>query len=80
MNNSVATAEVQASDKWSEYDADNGEQELAAWSILNAKVKHAVNKKFDLTVGVNNIFDEEVEDIIGSNVGTYVYMGMRANF
>lgn len=57
MNNSLATIEVQASDKWSEYDADNGEQELAAWSILNMKVKHAVNKQFNFTIGVNNILD-----------------------
>ena len=57
MPNSTATLEVVASDKWSEIDAENGEQELAAWSILNAKVKHAVNKSFDFTLGVNNIFD-----------------------
>ncbi len=57
-NNSIATMDLRASDKWSEYDADNGEQELAAWSILNLKVKHAINKKFDFTLGANNIFDE----------------------
>ncbi len=57
MPNSTATLEVVASDKWSEFDEENGEQELAAWSILNAKVKHAVNKSFDFTLGVNNIFD-----------------------
>ena len=56
-NNSIATIEIQASDKWSQIDSDNGEQELGAWSILNMKVKHAVNKKFDCTVGVNNLFD-----------------------
>jgi len=58
MNNSVVTAEVQASDKWSDYDKDNGEQEISAWSIVNLKVKHAVNKNFDFTLGVNNLFDE----------------------
>ncbi len=58
MNNSTVTAEVQASDKWSDYDKDNGEQEISAWSILNLKVKHAVNKNFDFTLGVNNLFDE----------------------
>ncbi|MBL1242963.1 MAG: TonB-dependent receptor [Sulfurimonas sp.] len=57
MNNSIATIELKASDKWSEYDSDNGEQELAAWSILNMKVKHAINKKFDFTLGVNNLLD-----------------------
>ena len=56
-NNSMATIDLLASDKWSDYDADNGEQELAAWSILNMKVKHAINKKFDFTIGVNNLFD-----------------------
>ncbi|MEA3330067.1 MAG: TonB-dependent receptor [Campylobacterota bacterium] len=58
MNNSIVTAEVQAADKWSDYDEDNGEQELDAWSVLNLKVKHAVNKNFDFTLGVNNVFDE----------------------
>ncbi|MDD2791292.1 MAG: TonB-dependent receptor, partial [Sulfurimonas sp.] len=57
MNNSVATLETQLSEKWSDYDADNGEQELAAWGIFNAKIKHAFNKNFDFTFGVNNILD-----------------------
>ncbi|MDA3908388.1 MAG: TonB-dependent receptor [Sulfurimonas sp.] len=58
QNASVASIEVQASDKWSNYDSDNGEQELGAWAVLNLKVKHAVNKNFDFTLGVNNILDE----------------------
>ncbi|MFA7499773.1 MAG: TonB-dependent receptor, partial [Sulfurimonas sp.] len=58
MNNSVATLELQASDKWSDYDADSGEQELGSWAIVNMKVKHAVNKNFDFTLGVNNLFDK----------------------
>lgn len=58
MTNSVATLEVQASDKWDDFDADSGEQELDSWAIVNLKVKHAVNKNFDFTLGVNNLFDE----------------------
>jgi len=57
MNNSLATLEGVASDRWNDFDADNGEQELAGWAIVNAKVKHAINKKFDFTLGVNNLFD-----------------------
>jgi iron complex outermembrane recepter protein len=57
MNNSMATLELQTSDRWDTYDADNGEQEIAGWAVVNAKIKHAVNKKFDFTIGVNNIFD-----------------------
>ncbi len=56
-NNSLATLETLMSARWNKVDDDNGEQVLAGWAILNAKVKHAVNKKFDLTVGVNNMFD-----------------------
>ncbi len=57
-SNSLATLEVQASKKWDKIDDDNGEQVLAGWAVLNAKIKHAVNKKFDFTVGVNNMFDK----------------------
>ncbi|MEN4052587.1 MULTISPECIES: TonB-dependent receptor [Sulfurimonas] len=57
-NNSIATLEVRASDRWNTIDDENGEQVLAGWAILNAKVKHAVNRKFDLTVGVNNILNK----------------------
>jgi len=57
-NNSMATFEVRASERWDTIDSDNGEQVIAGWAVFNAKVKHAVNNKFDLTVGVNNIFDK----------------------
>jgi len=57
-NNSLATLEVRASDRWTDIDQENGEQVIAGWAILNAKVKHAVNKKFDLTIGMNNILNK----------------------
>ncbi|MCX6053165.1 MAG: TonB-dependent receptor [Campylobacterales bacterium] len=56
--NSFASIETQFSDKWSAYDFINGERELGAWGILNMKVKHAVSKNFDFTLGVNNMFDQ----------------------
>ena len=56
-NNSLATIAVEGSDAWSHYDADNGEQALAGWSVLNMKIKHALNRKFNITLGVNNLFD-----------------------
>jgi len=58
MANSIATVEVVASEKWRDYDAENGEQELGSWTILNLKIKQAINKYFDFTLGVNNLFDE----------------------
>jgi iron complex outermembrane receptor protein len=58
MADSVATLEFFRSEKWNAYDEDNGEQELDAWNILNAKVNHTFNKMLNLTVGVNNILDK----------------------
>ena len=56
-NNSIATLEMQASDKWDNFDKDNGEQELAGWAVMNMKVKHTLDKHAEFTIGVNNLFD-----------------------
>jgi iron complex outermembrane receptor protein len=55
--NSLATLELQMSDKWDKFDEDNGEQELAGWAVVNMKVKHALDKHAEITVGVNNMLD-----------------------
>ncbi len=57
MNDSTATFEMQASDRWNNIDSNSGEQELSGWSVYNAKVKHTLSKSTDITVGVNNLFD-----------------------
>jgi len=56
--NSLAMVEFQGSKRWDTIDSDNGEQVLAGWGIINAKIKHAINKQFDFTVGVNNLFNK----------------------
>jgi len=58
LGNSVATIEGVAADKWSEFDDENGEQELDAWAVLNLKVDHRFNEHIGLIVGVDNVFDE----------------------
>jgi len=52
------TAEVVAAKSWSSYDEDNGEQELSGYGILNLKYNHTLPKGFDVTVGVDNVFDK----------------------
>ena len=49
--------EVIAADKWSNYDEDNGEQELAGYAVVNMKFNVDVSHGFDITVGVDNILD-----------------------
>ncbi|MEA2100077.1 MAG: TonB-dependent receptor [Campylobacterota bacterium] len=58
QNDSTLTMELISSDKWDNIDSDNGEQKLDSWSVVNMKVKHAVSKNFDFTLGVNNLLDE----------------------
>ena len=50
-------AEVIASDEWTNFDADNGEQELDAYAVLNLKGTKKFGKNFELTVGIDNLFD-----------------------
>ena len=50
-------AEVIASDAWTNYDVENGEQELDAYGILNLKGSK-IWGDFELTVGVDNVFDK----------------------
>lgn len=34
----------------------------------------------DIYAGINNVFDAEVDSVLGSSVGTYVYAGVRVHF
>lgn len=95
MANSTATLEAQFSDKWSNYDSDNGEQELSGWAIFNAKVKHAFTKNVDFTLGVNNLFDKTyaqsntysdlillsgAETMLLNEPGRYIYTNLDFKF
>jgi iron complex outermembrane receptor protein len=50
-------AEVVASSAWNDFDAENGEQNLDAYGVLNLKGIKQFGKNFELTVGVDNLFD-----------------------
>ena len=51
-------AEIIGADKWSDFDAENGEQRLDAFAVLNLKATKNFGQDFELTVGVDNVFDE----------------------
>jgi len=50
-------AEVIASDEWSNFDADNGEQQLDSYAVLNVKGTKKFGQHFELAVGIDNLFD-----------------------
>ena len=58
QKDSSAMLEVISAQSWSDYDADNGEQELDSRAVMNLKVKHRFNSQFGITVGVDNLFDK----------------------
>ncbi len=56
-HNSYIQAKVIASNEWSKYDSDDGEQKIAGWSILDLKVSHGFGKHLLFIAGVNNVFN-----------------------
>jgi len=54
----VLRAEVIASSEWSDFDEENGEQELDAYAVLNLKATKEFNKNLEFVVGVDNVFDK----------------------
>ena len=42
---------------WNNYDEDNGEQKLDSYNVINIKAKKEFNKKFEMTAGIDNLFD-----------------------
>ena len=47
-----------AADKWSNYDGDNGEQELGAYAVLNLKLDHHYSNGFGIALGVDNVTNQ----------------------
>ncbi|PIF03855.1 MAG: hypothetical protein CSA86_04170 [Arcobacter sp.] len=50
------------------------------FTLVDLNINYAINKTYSIYVGVNNVFDKEVDDILGSNVGTFYFTGLRAKF
>ncbi|MDX3959879.1 TonB-dependent receptor [Aliarcobacter skirrowii] len=51
-------AEVIAVDRWDSYDASAKEQEIAGYALMNLKYSQELFKNFELTLGVDNLFDK----------------------
>ena len=54
----VLRAEVVASDSWSDFDTENGEQKLDSYVVVNLKGIKNFGKNFELSVGIENILDK----------------------
>ena len=57
-DSTTLTTELIASSAWKDYDAENGEQALPGYAVINLKATKTFANKFELTIGADNIFDK----------------------
>ncbi|WP_092910135.1 TonB-dependent receptor [Hydrogenimonas thermophila] len=84
-----------AASGWNDYDSDNGEQELSGYTVFNFKVKKDVTKHFEVTAGIDNIFDRTYaitntyadmtlvtggEPMLLNEPGRYYYCNLKYHF
>lgn len=50
------------------------------FTLVDLTFGYDITDAFNIYGGINNIFDEKVDDVLGSNVGTYYFAGVRAHF
>jgi len=89
-------AEVIASDSWTDFDSDNGEQKLDAYAVVNLKGTKEFGKNFELTAGVDNLLDKTYavsntykdltlltagdEVMLMNEPGRYIYTNIKYKF
>ena len=94
--NGMIEASIIASDRWSDIDAENGEQTLAGYGTVNLKTTRSLDNGLEFTLGVDNALDKNYattntyKDLIlmtdGSDTmlinepGRYVYLNAKYEF
>ncbi|WP_066404325.1 TonB-dependent receptor plug domain-containing protein [Aliarcobacter cryaerophilus] len=68
-------AEVVAVDRWSKFDNSAKEQEIAGYAVTNLKYTQELFKHFELTLGVDNLFDKVYNSTNTYQDITYVQVG-----
>jgi iron complex outermembrane receptor protein len=94
--NGLVEVSLVAADRWSDIDAENGEQTLAGYAVINLKTSRSFDNGLELTLGMDNALDKNYattntyKDLIlmtdGSDTmlinepGRYVYLNARYAF
>ncbi len=88
--------EVIAADRWSNFDEDNGEQAISGYAIANIKWNRDLTNGFDITLGIDNVFDHTyavsntyqdltllsggTDIMLMNEPGRYIYANLRYRF
>ncbi|QKF73745.1 TonB-dependent receptor [Aliarcobacter faecis] len=89
-------AEVIAVDRWNSFDKSAKEQEIAGYALTNLKYTQEIFKHFEITLGVDNIFDKvynstntyqdisyvtvNSERVLFNDPGRYGYLNLKYSF
>ena len=50
------------------------------YTLVDLGAQYQINKNIEYYLGVDNIFNKEVDEEIGTNVGSYYFTGLRITF
>ncbi len=62
------------------YTENSKEKSSNSFTLVDLNLDYKINKNLSIYGGINNIFDEKVDDILGSNVGVYYFTGLKLSF
>lgn len=51
-----------------------------SYNLVDVGTSYKINKNIQIYGGIDNIFDKEISEELGTNVGTYFYIGLKATF
>lgn len=62
------------------YVEKNIEKNTKDFTLVDLNFNYKINNNVVFYGGANNIFDEKVDNVLGSNIGTFYFSGIRVNF
>jgi iron complex outermembrane receptor protein len=95
FDTAVAKLELVARDNWDKIDSDNGEQNIAGYTVFNFKLDKELTDSVKLTLGMDNIFDKTYtvsnsqkdltlvggdKTMLLNEPGRYLYMNAKYTF
>lgn len=63
-----------------QYTNSTNTEQTNDYTLVDLGAQYQVNKNVEYYVGIDNIFNKEVDEEIGTNVGTYYFTGLRITF
>lgn len=51
-----------------------------SYTLIDFNIGYTLSKMFEIYGGINNVANERVDDVLGSNVGRYYFAGARVSF